>query len=53
MPRPTQAEIDEQLNRADDQIDNGTKYPGIAFEEGVAQTIRWLLEGGEPPMEDD
>lgn len=50
----SQDEVDEQLNRADDALDSGSRYPGMTYEEGVANGIRWLLGQDEsPPMEDD
>lgn len=43
-------EIDEQLNRAYEALDGGSRYPGMSFEEGVMQTLEWLRnrEHGEP-----
>jgi hypothetical protein len=47
------AEIDEVLNLAADQEDKGgTAYPGMSFEQGVSQGIRWVtgLGDAEPPL---
>lgn len=40
--KPTQTEIDDVLNECSEIADNeGTKYPGMTYEQGVAAGIRW------------
>ena len=39
----SEEEINEQLNKASDGMDNGSKYPGMSFEEGVSEAIRWII----------
>lgn len=37
-------EIDEQLNLAADQVDEGrSKYKGMIYEDGVRDAINWLI----------
>jgi hypothetical protein len=52
--RPTTEQIDEQLNKALDQMDKGgSKFFGMTFEEGVDQTIRWMRgEIEDAPMDE-
>ena len=48
-----QEEIDDVLNKAADGIDNGSKWPGMSYEQGVDAAIRWLTgETEDNPMED-
>jgi len=52
----TQREIDEQVGRAVDSIEqfNGSRYPGMGYEEGVLAAIDWLTgECDSEPMEED
>lgn len=42
----TDAEIDEQLNKAADGINDGSQYPGMSYEDGIQQF--WLWVTGEP-----
>lgn len=49
----SEKEIDEVLNVAAMGMDRGSAYPGMSFEEGIAEGIRWLTEEGQdPPFED-
>lgn len=52
---PTHAEIDEQLNRAADQVEKGgSRWPGMSYEEGVSNALRWARgDSDEEPMEDE
>lgn len=51
-----QVEIDAQLNKAAEGIDQGSRWPGMSFEQGVEMALRWVtgetdeapLEGAEP-----
>ena len=47
-------EIDDVLNKCDEQEDLGSsKWPGMTYEQGVAQGIRWVLGHWDTnPMED-
>ncbi len=49
----SQEEVDALVNRAVDVIDAaGTLYPGMSYEEGVIEAVRWLLgESNDNPME--
>lgn len=49
----TEAEINEQLDRATHGVEEGTQYSGMSYEEGVRETIQWLLGyTNDKPMED-
>lgn len=41
--KPTQAQIDDTLNRCSESADEGsTNYPGMTYEQGVEAGIRWM-----------
>lgn len=49
----TDAEIDEQLNKAADGINDGSKYPGMSYEDGIQQFWLWVTGvTNDPPFED-
>ena len=50
----TREEIDEQLNQTIDSVDEGsTKWPGMTYEQGVDNALRWVAgDSDQPPMED-
>lgn len=50
----TDEEIDEQLNRAQDQVEaGGTKVPGMSYEEGVDAALRWATgQSNDAPMDE-
>mgnify|MGYP001237715635 CR=1 FL=1 len=37
----TQEQIEEKMAELDDQ---GTRYPGMTYEQGVDEALRWVLE---------
>lgn len=39
----TDAEIDEQLNIAADGMNDGSKYPGMSYEDGIQAFAYWLF----------
>lgn len=50
----TQGEIDDVMNEATEQMDEGSKWPGQTYEEGVESALRWLIDEEAPnPMSDD
>ena len=54
MTTPTQDQIDDVLNKCAEQADEGgSRWPGMSYEEGVAEAIRWMQGDGPNPMEDD
>jgi hypothetical protein len=55
MATPTKPEMDEQLNQAYESKDaQGSKWPGMSYEDGVIATLNWVTgETSEPPMEDE
>jgi hypothetical protein len=49
----TKDEIYDQIDRANEGVNNGTKYAGMSFEEGVKQALEWVIGDSEDkPMED-
>jgi hypothetical protein len=47
------ADIDEVMNKAAEGMDNGTRWPGMTYEQGVHQAINWVTgQSDENPMED-
>ncbi len=51
---PTQSEIDDVLNKCNEQEEEGgSQWPGMSYEQGVAAAIRWLTEGQDNPMDDE
>ncbi len=47
-------EIDEVMNKAYEQMENGSKWSGMSFEEGVRAAIDWMLGNTDDnPMEDE
>ncbi len=53
--KPTDVEIDEQLNKAYEQEEKGgSKWPGMSYEQGVRTAIDWITGNtDELPIEDD
>jgi hypothetical protein len=50
----TDDEINGQLDLALDGIDNGSKWPGMSYEQGVEAALLWVTgQDDEKPMEDD
>jgi hypothetical protein len=51
----TDSEIDDQLNKTAEAVDDGsTKWPGMSYEQGVENAIRWITgQSDDVPMEDD
>ena len=53
MQRP-QSEIDDQLNKAAEGLDTGSKWPGMSYEQGVDAALRWVAGySDEAPMDDE
>ncbi|HLO91535.1 MAG TPA: hypothetical protein VK172_10265 [Lentimicrobium sp.] len=50
----TEKEIDEQISRAMIGVNNGTKYAGMSYEDGVRYALEWVVgDSDEKPMEDE
>ncbi len=39
----SEQEVDEVLNFAAEALDEGSKYPGMSYEEGIQNALLWLL----------
>ncbi len=46
----TQEEIDEVLNQVSEALDEGTKFPGQSYEDGIHAFVEWLEGRGSNPM---
>lgn len=47
----TDAEINEQLNKAADGINDGSQYPGMSYEDGIQAFADWLFgDSNEKPF---
>jgi hypothetical protein len=45
-------EIEELIGRAVEQMDSGSKFHGMSYEEGIEAALRWVLEEDDTdPME--
>jgi len=54
MLKRTKSEIEEQLNKALDALDTGSKYPGMSYEEGVSAALDWVIGNiDDRPMDDE
>jgi predicted secreted Zn-dependent protease len=51
----SEQEIEDTLDKAAGQVaKGGSKYPGMTYEEGVAQTLYWVTgQADENPMDDE
>lgn len=47
----TEDEVDEIMNKIAD-MDGGTRWRGMTYEQGVRAALEWLFEDGPNPMED-
>ena len=47
---PSQDEINEVMVEAEES--GSSRWPGMTYEQGVAAALRWMIDGGENPMED-
>lgn len=49
----TDAEINEQLNKAADGINDGSQYPGMSYEDGIQAFADWLFgDSNKKPFEE-
>ena len=55
MVKRSDEEIDEQLNIAMEQFDKGgSKFPGMTYEQGVAEALQWVLgDSDDQPIPDE
>lgn len=53
FPTPSEEEIADQLNIAIEQGEGGSKWPGMSYELGVQNALRWVLGDDDvKPMDD-
>ena len=53
LAKPTEQEVHQLLDICSEAMENGSKYPGMSYEDGLRDGIDWVTEGGEPPLEID
>jgi len=41
--KPTETETHEQIDIAHCERDNGSKFPGMSYEDGVIAALEWVL----------
>jgi hypothetical protein len=52
-PRPD-TEVNDEMNKAVDGLDNGSRWPGMSYEQGVDAALRWITgESDDKPMDDN
>lgn len=51
MITKTEKEIEAQIDKATEAIENGGKYHGMSYEDGIKAALEWVLYGGEEPMD--
>ena len=52
--KPTDREINEAIAWAAKEMDHGTRYPGMSYEEGVRIALEWVLDRTcDPPHDQD
>ena len=50
---PTDEDIEDQLELACEQLEDGTRWPGMSYEDGVDAALRWVLGyTDDKPMDD-
>ncbi len=52
MTTPTQTQIDDVLDQCIQALDNGSRWPGMSYEQGVEAAIRWMQGDGSHPLEE-
>lgn len=49
----TRKEIEDQIDKAMEAQSEGSKYPGMTYEEGVDAALRWALgDSDDAPMDE-
>ena len=49
---PRQDEMEDTLAEAYQAMDEGSKWPGMTYEQGVAATLEWVMGRSGNPMKD-
>lgn len=50
--KPNRDEMLDVIADADTAMDEGSKWPGMSYEQGVAEALRWVLGDGQNPLAD-
>lgn len=51
-PTPNRDEMRDVIADADAAMDEGSKWPGMSYEQGVAEALRWVLGESKNPLAD-
>ena len=51
MQKPDENLIEAVLAKCDNAEEEGSRFSGMTYEEGVRDTVKWLLFDEEPPLE--
>ena len=43
MTKPTNDQIEDAIADAEEAMDGDSKWPGLTYEQGVAEALRWAL----------
>lgn len=50
----TPEQIDEQIDKAQEGMAKGSNWPGMSYEQGVENTLRWVLgDSDTAPMDEE
>jgi hypothetical protein len=50
----TRDEINDLMDKAAEGINEGSRFPGMSYEEGIRAAIEWLTEeNDEHPLDED
>lgn len=51
--KPTKDEIEGVIADADAAMDEGTRWPGMTYEQGAAEALRWVIgQNDKNPLAD-
>lgn len=51
--KPTEKEMHEQIDLANEGIENGSKFSGMTFEDGVKMALEWAMgDSKQKPMDE-
>jgi len=53
MTEKTDKEIFEQIDKANERINNGNTDGFRSYEDGVKDALEWIMGNGNPPMDNE
>lgn len=48
--KPNEDEVKDAIGDAEAAEEEGTQFPAMSYEQGVAAGLRWVLDGGDHPL---